>query len=53
MLIENLRNDCIDYGDCVIAAMAEQLEITRILTIDQRLLRMLRPRHTPAFVLRL
>lgn len=51
-IMEQYADSRIDYVDCVIAAMAERLEITRILTIDQRHFRMLRPRHTPAFDLR-
>lgn len=51
-IMERYADSRIDYVDCVIAAMAERLEITHILTIDQRHFRMLRPRHTPAFDLR-
>ena len=51
-IMEQYADSRIDYVDCVIAAMAERLEITRILTIDQRHFRILRPRHTPAFDLR-
>lgn len=39
----------IDFADCVIMAMAERLNITRILTIDQRDFRIFRPKHTLAF----
>lgn len=41
----------IDFVDCVIAAMAEHRNITRILTVDQRHFRLFRPRHCPAFEL--
>ena len=39
----------IDFVDCVITAMAERLNISRILTVDQRHFRLLRPSHIPAF----
>ena len=33
----------------MVAAMAERLDISRILTVDQRHFRILRPKHVPAF----
>lgn len=39
----------VDFVDALIVAMAERLEITRILTIDQRHFRMFRPVHCDAF----
>lgn len=39
----------IDLVDALIVAMAERLNIRRILTIDQRHFRMFRPTHVPAF----
>lgn len=41
----------IDWVDCVIMAMAERLNISRILTVDQRHFRILRPKHVVAFEL--
>jgi uncharacterized protein len=48
-IMEKYADANIDFVDCVIAAMAERLDIVRILTIDQRHFRMLRPRHVPTF----
>jgi predicted nucleic acid-binding protein len=48
-IMEKYADARIDFVDCVIAAMAERLHITRILTVDQRHFRLLRPSHTPAF----
>lgn len=39
----------IDFVDAVLVAVAERLEITHILTIDQRHFRLFRPQHCPAF----
>lgn len=41
----------IDFVDAIIVAIAERLEITRILTLDQRHFRLFRPRHCDAFEL--
>ncbi len=41
----------IDFVDCAIMAMAERLNITRILTVGQRDFRMFRPKHTPHFTI--
>ncbi|MCE7985648.1 MAG: PIN domain-containing protein [Caldilinea sp. CFX5] len=41
----------IDFVDITIAAVAERLNITRILTIDHRDFRLLRPVHCPYFEL--
>ncbi len=41
----------IDFVDATIAAMAQRLNITRILTLDQRHFRLFRPRHCDAFEL--
>lgn len=48
-LMEQYPDSKIDFVDCVIVAVAERLNIGRILTIDQRDFRMLRPRHVEAF----
>lgn len=39
----------LDFVDALIASIAERLNITRILTLDQRDFRMIRPRHCDAF----
>ena len=41
----------IDYVDVIIMAIAERLDITKILTLDQRHFRLFRPAHCPAFEL--
>lgn len=41
----------IDFVDALLAAMAERLDIRRILTLDQRHFRLFRPRHCEAFEL--
>jgi predicted nucleic acid-binding protein len=48
-IMEKYADSRIDFVDCVITAMAERLHISRILTIDQRHFRLLRPSHIPAF----
>jgi predicted nucleic acid-binding protein len=39
----------IDYVDASVAAVAERLNITRILTLDRRDFSIIRPNHTPHF----
>lgn len=39
----------LDFVDAIIAAIAERLNITRILTLDQRDFRLIRPHHCEAF----
>ncbi len=39
----------LDFVDALIAALAERLNISRILTLDQRDFRLIRPRHCDAF----
>lgn len=39
----------VDFVDCMIVAVAERLNIVRILTVDQRDFRMIRPSHVPTF----
>lgn len=41
----------LDFVDAIIVAIAERLNITRILTLDQRDFRIIRPRHCQAFEL--
>ncbi len=39
----------IDFVDAVLVVVAERLEISRVLTLDQRHFRLFRPTHCPAF----
>ena len=48
-LIEQYADARIDFVDCVIVAMAERLNITRILSVDRRHLTMIRPKHCAYF----
>lgn len=41
----------IDFVDCVIAAMAERLNIQHILTVDRRHFQLFRPQHCSHFVI--
>ncbi len=41
----------IDFVDGTIVALAERLNVTRILTLDQRHFRLVRPKHCSAFEL--
>ncbi len=41
----------VDFVDCAIVAMAERLDIYRILTVDQRHFRIIRPRHVGFFTI--
>lgn len=48
-IMEQYLDSKIDFVDCVVVAIAERLNISRILTVDQRDFRILRPNHTHAF----
>lgn len=48
-IMEQYFDTRVDFVDATIAAVAERLEITRILTLDQRDFRMIRPKHTDYF----
>jgi hypothetical protein len=50
-ILEAYADARIDFADATIVAMAERLQVTRILTIDQRHFRIVRPRHCTAFEL--
>ena len=41
----------LDFVDALIAAMAERLNITRVLTLDRRDFQLIRPKHCPGFEL--
>jgi predicted nucleic acid-binding protein len=48
-ILEKYADSRIDFVDATIAAVAERLNITRILTLDQRDFQILRPAHTNHF----
>ena len=50
-VVRQYADSGIDFVDSVLVAIAERLNITRVLTIDARHFRMFRPKHCPAFEL--
>lgn len=48
-IMERYADARIDFVDSVIVAFAERLNIRRILTVDRRHFRIIRPKHCPAF----
>lgn len=50
-IIRQYHDTKIDFVDAIIVATAERLNITKILTIDQRHFRLFRPKHCPGFEL--
>ncbi|MBS1812389.1 MAG: PIN domain-containing protein [Acidobacteria bacterium] len=48
-LLATYADSRVDFVDCVIAAMAERMKITRILTVDRRHFGLLRPAHCDYF----
>lgn len=48
-IIRQYTDAQIDYVDAMLTAMAERLDITWILTLDQRDFRLIRPKHCSAF----
>jgi predicted nucleic acid-binding protein len=50
-LLEKYADARVDFVDCVIVALAERLNITRILTLDRRHFMLFRPKHCAAFEL--
>lgn len=50
-IVRKYDDSNVDFVDVLIVAMSERLNITTILTIDQRHFRMFRPRHVSAFTL--
>lgn len=49
-ILEQYADSRIDFVDCMVAAMAERLNIQRILTVDRRHFQLFRPRHCSYFV---
>ena len=48
-ILEQYADSRIDFVDATVAAVAERLEITRILTLDRRDFQILRPAHSHHF----
>lgn len=48
-LLELYGDAKLDFVDATVIAIAERLRIRRVLTLDQRHFRPIRPRHCPAF----
>ncbi len=48
-IVRQYADSGIDFVDAVLVAIAERLNITRVLTIDARHFRMFRPKHCAAF----
>lgn len=48
-VLRNYNDANIDFVDACIVAMAERLNITKILTVDRRHFQIFRPRHCEAF----
>lgn len=50
-IIRQYADARIDYVDAVLVAIAERLNITEVLTLDQRDFRLFRPKHCAAFAI--
>lgn len=50
-LMDKYQNLPLDFVDATLIALAERLNITRILTVDRRDFEIVRPRQAPAFEL--
>jgi predicted nucleic acid-binding protein len=50
-IVRQYADTHVDFVDAILTAMAERLDIRRILTLDQRHFRLFRPRHCEAFEL--
>lgn len=50
-LLKQYADARLDFIDALIAAMAERLNITRLLTLDRRDFQLIRPRHCAGFEL--
>jgi hypothetical protein len=48
-VLDQYRDQNIDFADAAIVAIAERLKVQRILTLDRRHFSLLRPRHCAAF----
>ncbi|HEX6383943.1 MAG TPA: PIN domain-containing protein [Anaerolineae bacterium] len=50
-MLEKYSDNRLDFVDATIVAIAERLNVKRILTLDQRHFRVIRPLHSPSFEL--
>ena len=50
-LLEKYGDNRLDFVDATIVAIAERLNVRRVLTLDHRHFRIIRPLHTPSFEL--
>ena len=48
-LLEKYADNKVDFVDCAIVAMAERLNVTKVLTVDRRHFTAFRPRHCEYF----
>jgi predicted nucleic acid-binding protein len=48
-LLEKYADNKVDFVDCVIVALAERLNLTRVLTVDRRHFTIFRPKHCEYF----
>lgn len=48
-VLEKYSDNRVDFVDCAIVAMAERLNLTKILTVDRRHFTIFRPRHCDYF----
>ncbi len=48
-LLEKLADNKVDFVDCAIVAMAERLNLTKVLTVDRRHFTIFRPNHCDYF----
>lgn len=50
-ILEKYADSQVDFVDCAIVAIAERLNIQRILTVDHRHFRLFRPNHCEYFII--
>ena len=48
-LLEKYADNKVDFVDCAIVAMAERLNVTKVLTVDRRHFTIFRPKHCEYF----
>ena len=48
-ILEKYADSRVDFVDCAIAAMAERLGVSKVLTVDRRHFGLFRPRHCSTF----
>ena len=50
-ILEKYADSRVDFVDCAIVAIAERLNIQRILTVDRRHFQLFRPKHCKYFII--